>query len=172
MKKNLPLVIILGIVSLLSVNIFFLIQKPPVKITEVPSGQIGLPGFADNQDGLLVFPTVSDANKTVTTRDFRKDADVEVIDDVTYQIDEGSIGEDLTYQIYFDDVDKNITISLLKEPLQSSRLSAEVALVKRLEVNKNDLCSMNITVNTPAFVNEKYSGNNLGLSFCPGAVSL
>ncbi len=158
MKKNLFISIIVGIVILLGINIFILLKNP------VDS--------KNDTNGFIVFRGTNGASNTVNTRDFRNDSDVVAVDEVTYQIDEGVTNNEVSFQIYFDDIDKSFTVSLLQEPLRSSRINAEQALLKRLDVQKNDLCNMNIIVNTPSFVSEEYSGNNLGLSFCPGAVAL
>jgi len=172
MIKNLVLYIVLGIFLLLILNIFLLIKNPSVYTDLVPGGRVTVSDGKDDVNGFIVFPSTTGVSDPVSTRDFRKDSDVVKLDEVTFQFDEGVANNEISYQIFFDDIDKSFTLSLLQEPLASSRLNAEEALLKRLAVPKNDLCSMKIIVNTPSFVSEDYSGNNLGLSFCPGAMNL
>lgn len=170
MKKNLVTYVVVGIIFILVINIIYLVLKPQIDTGIDPNSFGNLPVTVDDKNGLLTFS--SDSNKTITVRDFRKDSDVVAIDNVTYQIDSKPTESDVTYQIYYDDVDRSITISLLQEPLNISRLNAEKDLLDRLDVESNVLCDMNIIVNTPSFVDEQLSGSNLGLSFCDGAVSL
>lgn len=68
--------------------------------------------------------------------------------------------------------DSSISITLLKEPLGEARLAAELALRKFFPLSNTQLCDLDITVAVPVDVNERYPGANLGLSFCPGAVTL
>lgn len=63
-------------------------------------------------------------------------------------------------------------ISLLKEPLSQSRLKAESYLLNQLGVTKEQLCTLDYMLTVPDFVNSIYSDENLGFSFCPGAVTL
>ncbi len=63
-------------------------------------------------------------------------------------------------------------VALLKEPLGPVREEAEAFLEKTLGVPQAELCSLNYYVGTPYYVNQFYSGTNLGFSFCPGAVAL
>jgi hypothetical protein len=68
--------------------------------------------------------------------------------------------------------DSSISIVLLKEPLGESRLAAEKSLKNLFPVSNSTLCSLKLTVAVPMSISSIYSGENLGLSFCPGAVQL
>ena len=68
--------------------------------------------------------------------------------------------------------DNSISIGLAKKPLRVTRLKAEKALRTFFPLSDADLCSLNITVVTPGKFDAKYGSENLGLSFCPGAVRL
>jgi hypothetical protein len=64
-------------------------------------------------------------------------------------------------------------ITLLTEPLGAARLAAEASLRSTLQLPDAELCKLNLTVGVPYGVNHMYSTyQNLGLSFCPGAVAL
>ena len=63
-------------------------------------------------------------------------------------------------------------ISLLQEPIGQARAQAEAYLLEHLGISKDQLCMLNYMLSTPDSVNSTYSDENLGFSFCPGAVPL
>lgn len=80
-----------------------------------------------------------------------------------------------SYQILFftSGSENRILISLLAEPLGETRKNAEVELRASLKLSDADICALsNLEVWTLPSVSETYSGENLGLSFCPGSVLL
>ncbi|MDB4992342.1 MAG: hypothetical protein JWL75_587 [Parcubacteria group bacterium] len=81
-------------------------------------------------------------------------------------------GEESDFTItYFPD-GSYFDIILNVEPLGETRKKAEAALRARLNLTDEQLCKLNTQVVTTSQVNQQYSGSNLGLSFCPGAVTL
>lgn len=81
------------------------------------------------------------------------------------------IGE-FPYQITYIADTKYFTISLTQEPVGESRSKAENYLMQLLGATKDQMCSLNYSVNVPNDVNTQYAGMNLGFSFCPNAVQL
>ncbi len=77
-----------------------------------------------------------------------------------------------TYDIFYDDGGGTTMILLYDEDLKSARASAEKQLLSILPYTKTELCDLQITVQTNQYVNAKYSGVNLGLSFCPNSVTI
>ena len=63
-------------------------------------------------------------------------------------------------------------ISLLQEPIRQSRIDAENYMLEHLGLTKEKLCTLNYMLSVPDAVNSIYSDENLGFSFCPGAVVL
>ena len=63
-------------------------------------------------------------------------------------------------------------ISLAQEPLGEVRRQAENALLQRLNLSAAELCKLDVQVWTDDSVNATYAGQDLGLSYCPGAVVL
>lgn len=63
-------------------------------------------------------------------------------------------------------------ISLLQEPIGESRHRAEQYLLASLGVSESQACTLKYMVSVPDSVNSLYSGQNLGFSFCSGAVQL
>ncbi len=76
------------------------------------------------------------------------------------------------YNILYVAADQSFTIALTREPLRDSRLGAEHALQASLGIPQADMCSLRYTVLVPYSVNQFYSGQNLGFSFCPDATPL
>lgn len=80
-------------------------------------------------------------------------------------------GADAQFDIQYG-TDNSIQIVLVKEPLKDARLAAEASLRTFFPLANDQLCALNIDVGVPVKVNDVFSGKNLGLSFCPGAVKL
>lgn len=77
------------------------------------------------------------------------------------------------YDIYYDQVTGSITVLLASNPLSIARNLAEIQLQYILGLPNEQLCDLRVKVAVNAAVNQEYARqNNLGLSFCPGAVQL
>jgi hypothetical protein len=76
------------------------------------------------------------------------------------------------YNITYDSQYQSFNVALLKEPLGQSRLDAEQFLTQRLGISATQLCTLNYNVGTPYWVNQQFSGVNLGFSSCLSAVKL
>ncbi len=106
--------------------------------------------------------------------DFLSDGDVEEWGDSnTYLIGSALAvtGEPL-YQIFYYTFDQSIGVALLGEPLAVARAAAEESLQRRLGIGGGDLCHLMIRVSVPNFVDPSLAGRELGISTCPGAVTL
>lgn len=79
---------------------------------------------------------------------------------------------DSTFQIVYFPEDSGFIVTLNAEPLGEARRAAEDALRARLGLSDTELCKLRADVGTTYSVNATYAGKNLGLSFCPGAVTL
>ena len=76
------------------------------------------------------------------------------------------------YAIEYIAASDYFSVALLKEPLSSSRATAEQYLMQRLGVTQDDMCRLKYMVSAPAWVNTTYASTNFGFSFCPGATVL
>ncbi len=81
-------------------------------------------------------------------------------------------GEEVDYNISYNESDQSFTIILSEEPLKSVRERAENELMKFLGIPQTSLCALTYWVVTPYWVNQLYSGKNLGFSFCTGATQV
>lgn len=77
-----------------------------------------------------------------------------------------------TYTIAYDEQSRSFIVTLDAEPIGQARLKAEEYLLSALGLSKAQACQLAVQVLTTIDVNETYAGENLGLSFCPGAVAL
>ena len=92
----------------------------------------------------------------------------EVLADGVYQISD-SLDE---YTIYYNQYSSVIFIHLYATPLGLMRQQAERKLKEILPLQDSEICEIDIAVTTNPFVDQEFSGRNLGLTFCPNAVPL
>lgn len=57
-------------------------------------------------------------------------------------------------------------ISIKSSNIEEARKKAEKKLIEILKVEKEEICSLNVYVAVPKYVDENLAGQNLGLSFC------
>lgn len=73
---------------------------------------------------------------------------------------------------YFYNDDGGFILLIEREPLSFARSILENQLQQKLQFNQFQMCQLKILVQTTRYVNENFAGRNLGLSFCPGSVTL
>ncbi len=73
------------------------------------------------------------------------------------------------YQILYYVPDDSYVISLLSTPVRDVRIEAETEFLSIVKLSKKEACTLKVLVSTPNDVSEKFSGRNLGLSFCMGS---
>jgi hypothetical protein len=74
--------------------------------------------------------------------------------------------------VYFTN-DQSFAIAIKEEPLGEKRLAVERFLMQTLGISEEDMCALRYVIGTSPYVNETYGAiDNLGFSFCPGAVKL
>lgn len=70
------------------------------------------------------------------------------------------------YSIYYNRNAQVIFIDLYSQPIAEARQLAEAHLAEALDLSEDELCQLDITVQTNAFVDPVYADQDLGLSFC------
>ena len=86
--------------------------------------------------------------------------------------DDNAVEMDPRYGIVYGN-DGTLTIGLFAEPLGATRLLAETKLRELMEGVPDDiLCLLPVSVGVPDTMNSSFVGRELGLSFCPCAVTL
>lgn len=76
------------------------------------------------------------------------------------------------FSVYYLSGPKSFLIDLTEEPIGQARLGMEQFMLKTLGITEQQMCSLNYLVGVTRYVNEQYTGKNLGFSFCPGATLL
>ena len=81
----------------------------------------------------------------------------------------GTTTAESAYEIFYSPEDTFFIVVILKEPIGEVRRSATKNLIEKLGISNADVCTLVADVNVPYFVNEFYSGKNLGFPGCPSA---
>ena len=189
MKRLLIIIAILALVVVGAVAFYFYANR-----SDQPSGESPIPavtplfpvgGGGDEPPvrGTLTIQTVS--GTTLEVRDFTRDPEVladavnpgsyVLAGELGYCLPDGScpFASDVRdFSITYTEDYQAFTITLLKEPVGETRRAAEGFLREKLALNDANLCLLRYHIGVPSFVNETYTGRNLGFSFCPGAVKL
>jgi hypothetical protein len=76
------------------------------------------------------------------------------------------------FSVYYISGSKSFLIDLTEEPIGQARLDMEQFMLKTLGITEQQMCNLNYLVSVTRYVNEQYAYENLGFSFCPGAVVL
>lgn len=173
--------VVVGIIALIA----YLIK--PVKPAPVPAEGPSLPDAGSQpsttggvSSGSILIPI--SGGSSVATKDFLNDS-ATVSDPVNpgyyYLGYHESVGpEDTTatdappYVIEYIAATHYFNIGLYAEPIGQVRRDAEQYLLTTLGVSQDAACALKYMVSVPDKVNSYYSGQNLGFSFCPGAVQL
>ncbi len=111
----------------------------------------------------------------VTKEDPQNTGNYYLAGSIGYCLSDGSCPSGATsteYHIVYFSQDQSFIISLISEPIGQARIDAEEFLLKTLGLNQQQLCKLKYNVLTTSSVNSEYAGENLGFSFCPGAVAL
>jgi hypothetical protein len=146
------------------------------------TGTSGSTGSTQAGTGAMTIATPSGGQ--VTTKDFIHNGTTipDVENDNQYLI-AGSLGycepglactaaSTPDFNIFYNADTQSFTIGIAQEPIGQSRHEAEEFMLSALGIEQDQLCALNYYVGVPYWVNEAYSGKNLGFSFCPGATPL
>lgn len=170
-KKTIAIILLITVI--LAFSLFQILSTDSVVPIEddvfFDSTAVAEPENVDNNIGQSAVSV-----STRSGNDFLLDDDVKTWygDEDTFLLDENITPDGPLFQTFYFEFDDSITISLQTEPLLLARSMAEEALLARLNLSKEVICTLKINVTVPAQVNEQYSGINLGLSFCPNSIPL
>lgn len=121
------------------------------------------------------LPVQNFLNNGTTITDMQNPGTYVVAGELGYCTEDGRCPTtgDTGYTVSYFVSDQAFMIGLGEEPLGEVRLRAEERLRTILGLTEKQMCELKITVGTTVYVNETYGAmENLGLSFCPGAVPL
>lgn len=97
-----------------------------------------------------------------------------VINNPTEKFDMWStISEEEKFHISYSSVENHaFIITINAEPIKEVSEQAESVLQKKLKVNNDYFCSLNILIKIPYKVNNSLSGYDFGPSFCPNKMHI
>jgi hypothetical protein len=183
---NAKLLLISGLVILLVLAII-------VTILMGMSGGINLPGRPDPNNNpsnpktpevytdfnTSVVPvesidtvTIPTEQGSVQTTDITKLPEIKSIGDGTYSLDGTRSDKNAGFSLVYYKSDNSYAIAILNEPIAQNRIAASKYLLELLQISEADACKLNVYIGTIYSVNQQLAGQNLGLSFCPGAIQL
>lgn len=141
----------------------------PVPHEEVPGTGATRTIQADGES--LVVPDFTEGAPVVQIGSDPADVQYDLTPYPEYQ--EGMIYPTHDFDIQFNERDSQFIVSLMTEPLGAARQAAEQRLRALLNVSDETLCTLNVVVGVPHGVHPQLATyQNLGLSFCPGALPL
>ncbi len=173
MKKILYIIIPIILLVFVLIMVFFALNHTSSTPTPSTTSVFPSSGVATSSTSI----TVTASNGTsIQTKDFLADPATapDPVNNGYYYLGYNNFGgqTDVPYMIEYISSTKYFNIELLQEPLGSNRKSAETYLMEHLNITQQQMCNLNYTIGVPDSVNPVYSGENLGFSFCPGAVKL
>lgn len=140
--------------------------------TPVPSATPGGPLVppTGNYASSTAFPTsttivIGTPQGSVTVKNFYKNASL-----ITPDAQSILIVASPSYNIAYSVPDSSFSIALLSEPLAAARTAAEAAFLNVLGIDQTNACRLTVYEEVPSALSATYAGENLGLSFCPGAI--
>jgi hypothetical protein len=71
------------------------------------------------------------------------------------------------YHMEYYPKQQGFIIAIINQDIQKSREVAESDFMAILNINKDQACQLNVSLTVPPSINQKASGGNYGLSFCP-----
>lgn len=127
---------------------------------------VAIPTYAPTE-----FP-VSSSTVSVNYENFTKNPNAIEVGNGVYNINEAMTNPNLGFAFLYSESDDSIYISIDKEPLSQTREQASQYLLNLLDINQAVACTLKVYVGVPYVVSSTLTGQNLGLSFCPGSIKL
>lgn len=154
---------------------YIMIYSPLQVVDTTPSGQTGIDFPTLNTNEIPEIVINHSPNTIATSKDdsisdtpLILHRDVKEIAPDFYQMS-GDTGQ---YEVSYSRPSGSVTITLYGEDTKKSRANAEAYILKTLPYTEDEWCGFVATVITNQFENPTWAGQNLGLSFCPGSISL
>jgi hypothetical protein len=109
---------------------------------------------------------------SVEVTDITKLPEIVAVGDDAYSLDGTRSDKNAGFSLVYYEADNSYAIAILNEPIAQNRVAASKYLLELLQISEADACKLNVYIGTLYSVNPQLSGQNFGLSFCPGAVKL
>lgn len=171
MNKIMKIITIISAVLLVGLGSYLLILKFSQKkaATDAPGSPAGVPtGF--------IIPPENAQKMNVKTKKSAGDTDTaslevsNIYNNPVETLPGGVVDFRSTndYLMEFQPTSEQFVISIQNsDDINGARTKAESAFLEALGINQEKACGLNVVLAIPVQVNEKNSGSNFGLSFCP-----
>jgi hypothetical protein len=143
-------------------------EEPSVVIPAFPVGQF--PPSELYSEKKISLPTVEEV---VAVRNFLSDADVSA--DLTnpgyYRLGPPTAA-DSRFEITYIAQTSFFIVTLLQPPFGEARAAAEKALMERLGIDRETLCTLRYSVGVPGYIDQVASGTDYGFGVCADGLPL
>jgi hypothetical protein len=170
------LILLLIIVPIVGIVVILLDQNEPPTNTSVesttfpPSNGSGLNSDPNSQSDTIEITV--DNGEVVTIDNIIKKSEAVSIGESMYSISGESYIEPKQYSLVFNQENNSFAISLDSVPLDVARQQASDDILTLLNISITEACSLNMYVGVSFALDRVFSGQNLGLSYCPDAITL
>jgi hypothetical protein len=151
--KNLPVILSITIVSLFLLASYL---GRSLSNTEVPRTTTPVQTYEPQ-----------DENSEITEEE-REKINIEVFENAQKTTERGDVlflDTGQFHLVYFSKEDEFL-ISILANPFEEVRRSAELAFLSTLKIDETTACKLNVTITSPIRINPDLKGQILKLSFC------
>lgn len=184
MSKKIKVVLFIIGIILLSILIFFVFFNkstvtPIVKnnsseqntpSTTNSSSQKSTPAFSVPEKNSPTMSLSTTQGEIKTNNLYQNPVQIFAPDNIA--MTEVLFGKNDDFSTSFFPQDQGFLITLLNSDLEKARTEAEGYFLQKLNITQSQACALKVTLNTPAFINQKAAGTNFGLSFCPNGKPL
>ncbi len=164
--KKILFILSLGVIAVAIIMSFF---RTEPQITEDPITTLPDIEMNDLLNDIKSLPIIASTDGSVFSAEkLINNIDTHILSDDFFRTSE----DPETYGIYYYKNTGIIMVMLFRKPLSFTRALAEQKLLYILPYTKKEICTMNIRVLTNKYVDPRYAGFELGLSFCEDSINL
>ena len=155
------------LIILVVVTGIYTAQKPvPVPVIVTP-----LPNATTTPITVNGVQVVTPEGK-VTIADIRTLSGVADVGENMYHLEGTQNDIGAGFAILYSAADSSFSVAIEKTPISLYRERASRYFLQLFHVSESDACKLHVLVGVPAEIDSKLAGQNLGLSFCPGSITL
>lgn len=138
------------------------------------SGEVDIPADDQTVDisdttPFTPFPEVPD-NEIKST--FEKLPHVQSVGSNLWHIEGTETDKNAGFGIFYNEMNNSYAIDVWKEPLGDTRERASRYFLSITKMSETEACAQNVYVGVVEDISPELTRKNLGLSFCPGAISI
>ncbi len=111
-------------------------------------------------------------NKDNTSTSYPKSVEKAINNPIDKNENWNTLVDNDNFQISYSKVadSESFFITINAKPVNTVSLEAEQSLLQKLGIDKEYACTIPVVINVPSSVDEKLTGYNFGLSFCPNRI--